>query len=124
MELFDVTERSLEVALHGTELRQQVIANNLANINTPGFKRSDVEFQHQLAEALQFQGSSGGVDAVASVTPTVQTDNVSTMRVDGNNVDVDREATYLAETQLQYSALMAVVTKNMATMSSIITGAR
>jgi flagellar basal-body rod protein FlgB len=121
MELFDVTERALEVALHGTELRQQVIANNLANVNTPNFKRSDVEFQQQLAEALQFDGSPS---AVAAVTPTVQTDNVTAMRVDGNNVDVDRESTYLAETQLQYSALMAVVTKNLTTMSSIITGAR
>jgi flagellar basal-body rod protein FlgB len=122
MELFDVTERALEVALHGTELRQQVIANNLANVNTPNFKRSDVEFQQQLAEALQFDGAS--TSAVAAVTPTVQTDNLTTMRVDGNNVDVDRESTYLAETQLQYSALMAVVTKNLTTMSSIITGAR
>ena len=58
MELFDVTERALEVGLHGTELRQQVIANNLANVNTPGFKRSDVEFQRQLAEALQFGGAA------------------------------------------------------------------
>jgi flagellar basal-body rod protein FlgB len=122
MELFDVTERALEVALHGTELRQQVIANNLANVNTPNFKRSDVEFQQQLAEALQFDGAS--TSDVAAVTPTVQTDNLTTMRVDGNNVDVDRESTYLAETQLQYSALMAVVTKNLTTMSSIITGAR
>ncbi len=54
----------------------------------------------------------------------MKTDTLSAMRVDGNNVDVDREATYLAQTQLQYSALMGVVTKNLTTMSSIITGAR
>jgi flagellar basal-body rod protein FlgB len=121
MELFDVTQKSLEVALHGTELRQQVISNNLANVNTPGFKRSDVEFGPALAEALQFSGTSS---AVAGVTTVVKTDNQSTMRADGNNVDIDREATYLAQTQLQFSALMAVVTKNLTTMSSIITGAR
>ena len=46
------------------------------------------------------------------------------MRQDGNNVDVDRESTYLAETQLHFQTLMAVVTKNMQTMSSLITGAR
>jgi flagellar basal-body rod protein FlgB len=57
MELFDVTEKALEVALHGSELRQQVISNNLANVNTPGFKRSDVEFTQQLAEALQFNAT-------------------------------------------------------------------
>jgi flagellar basal-body rod protein FlgB len=54
----------------------------------------------------------------------VKQDNVSTMRLDGNNVDVDREATYLAETQLHFQALMAVVTKDLTTMSSLITGAR
>ena len=121
MELFDVTQKSLEVALHGSELRQQVISNNLANVNTPGFKRSDVEFGPALAQALQFSGTTSAVGDVAAV---VKTDNASTMRLDGNNVDVDREATYLAQTQLQFSALMAVVTKNLSTMSSIITGAR
>ena len=121
MELFDVTQKSLEVALHGTELRQQVVANNLANVNTPGFKRSDVEFGPALAEALQFSGTSA---AVGGVMPVVKTDTTSAMRLDGNNVDIDREATYLAQTQLQFSALMAVVTKNLTTMSSIITGAR
>jgi flagellar basal-body rod protein FlgB len=121
MELFDVTQKALEVALHGTEKRQGVITNNLANINTPGFKRSDVEFGSQLAAALQFTGTSA---AVSAVQPVVKTDNASSMRVDGNNVDVDREAAYLAQNQLQFSALMAVTTKNLQTMSSIITGAR
>ena len=122
MELFDVTEKALEVALHGTELRQRVISNNLANVNTPGFKRSDVDFGKQLSEALQFSdGSAAGLDGV---TPSVKTDTISAMRQDGNNVDIDRESTYLAETQLQFQALMGVVTKNMQTMSSIITGAR
>jgi flagellar basal-body rod protein FlgB len=120
VELFDVTQRALEVALHGTEMRQQVLANNLANANTPGFAPSDVDFGHQLAEALQFDGTS---DAVGAVTPTVSTDS-SVMRVDGSGFDVDREATKLAETQLQFQALMGVETKNLSTMSSIISGAR
>ncbi len=42
MGLFDVTSSALEVAIRGTEQRQTVLANNLANVNTPGFKRSDV----------------------------------------------------------------------------------
>jgi flagellar basal-body rod protein FlgB len=121
MELFDVTERALEVALHGTEMRQSVLANNLANVNTPGFKRSDVEFQSQLASALDAGRSP---DAVAAVQPLVSTDSATSMRLDGNNVDVDRESTYVAENQLQFQALMGVVTKNLTTMSSLITGAR
>ncbi len=120
MELFDVTQRALEVALHGSELRQGVIANNIANVNTPGFKRSDVSFGPELAGALSF----GGAEAVAGVDPTVSVDATSAMRVDGSNVDIDREANNLAQTQLQFSALMAVVTKNLSTMSQIITSAR
>src|SRR4029078_11167908 len=108
MELFDVTQKSLEVALHGTELRQQVISNNLANVNTPGFKRSDVEFGPALAEALQFNGTNS---AVGAVTPVVKTDTLSAMRVDGNNVDVDREATYLGRAKMRDSALLLVVNK-------------
>jgi flagellar basal-body rod protein FlgB len=80
-----------------------------------------VEFGPALAEALQFSGTNA---AVGGVMPVVKTDTASAMRLDGNNVDIDREATYLAQTQLQFSALMAVVTKNLTTMSSIITGAR
>ena len=52
MSLFDVTSSALEVAIKGTEARQSVLANNLANVNTPNFKRSDVSFQGALASAL------------------------------------------------------------------------
>ena len=121
MELFDATQRALEVALHGTEVRGTVLANNLANVNTPGFKRSDVEFGSELASALDAGRSP---DAVAAVQPLVTTDSQTSMRLDGNNVDVDRESTYVAENQLQFQALMGVVTKNLTTMSSLITGAR
>ena len=120
MELFDVTERALEVALHGTEVRQTVLANNMANVNTPGFRRSDVQFGGELARAL----ASGSPSAVGGVAPQVIGDSSGAMRSDGNNVDVDRESTYMAENQLQFQTLMAVVTKNLTTMSSIITGAR
>jgi flagellar basal-body rod protein FlgB len=120
VELFDVTQRALEVALHGSELRQTVIANNIANVNTPGFKRSDVSFGPDLAGAL----AAGDAGDVAEVDPTVTLEGGTTMRVDGNNVDIDREANNLAQTQLHFSALMAVVTKNLSTMSQIITSAR
>jgi flagellar basal-body rod protein FlgB len=120
LQLFGITQRTLEAALHGTEVRQEVIARNLANANTPGYKRADVSFQHELAEQLQFNPGSIG----SSFEPTVTVDGTSAMRVDGSNVDVDKEATNLAENQLMFSALMGVVTKNLQTMSQVITGAR
>lgn len=120
LQLFGITQRTLEAALHGTEVRQEVIARNLANANTPGYKRADVSFQQELAEQLQFDPN--GIDS--SFEPTLSVDGTSAMRVDGSNVDVDREATNLAENQLMFSALMGVVTKQLQTMSQAITGAR
>ena len=121
MELFDVTQRSLEVALHGTELRQSVLANNIANVNTPGFKRSDVTFQDQLQQSLSFDGDGS---SLSSIQPRVTVEGDTTMRTDGNNVDPDREAARLAETQLLFQALMSVTAKRLSTMSQLITGAR
>ena len=57
MGLFDVTQVALQQALAGASARQQVLANNVANANTPGFTRSDLDFHSQLAAALQNGGS-------------------------------------------------------------------
>ena len=121
MGLFDVTSSALEVAIRGTEQRQTVLANNLANVNTPGFKRSDVSFQGALADALQ---SSGGDTAVVDATPfSTTTDSSTSMRADGNNVDVDTESANLAKNQLLFDSVMAIDTKRLHTMDTAITGA-
>ena len=121
MSLFDVTSSALEVALKGTEARQSVLANNLANVNTPNFKRSDVSFQGALASAL---GSANGNTSVVDATSfTTSTDSASSMRADGNNVDVDVESANLAKNQLLYDSVMAIDTKRLHTMDQAITGA-
>jgi flagellar basal-body rod protein FlgB len=121
MGLFDVTSAALDVAIRGTEQRQTVLSNNLANVNTPGFKRSDVSFQGALASALS---SSNGDPASVEETPfTTTTDSSTSMRADGNNVDVDQESANLSENQLLFDSVMAIQTKRLHTMDSAITGA-
>ncbi len=121
MGLFDVTSSALEVAIRGTEQRQTVLANNLANVNTPGFKRSDVSFQGALQDALQ---SSGGDTPAVDATPfSTTTDSTTSMRADGNNVDVDTESANLAKNQLLFDSVMAIDTKRLHTMDTAITGA-
>ena len=121
MGLFDVTSAALDVAIRGTEQRQTVLANNLANVNTPNFKRSDVSFQGALASALS---SSNGDTASVEATPfTTTTDSSSSMRADGNNVDVDQESANLSKNQLLFDSVMAIQTKRLHTMDSAITGA-
>ena len=118
--LFDVTSAALDVALRGTEQRQAVLSNNLANVNVPGFKPSDVSFQDQLAQVLQ---SSNDPDTVSQVSPQMSTDTTA-MRADGNGVDVDRESANLAQNQILFDTMMAIQTKRLHELSSLITGAR
>ena len=121
MGLFDVTSSALEVAIRGTEARQTVLANNLANLNTPGFKRSDVSFQGALASALE--SANGNAASVANTGLTTTTDSSTSMRADGNNVDADVESTNLSKNQLLFDSVMAIDTKRLHTMDSAITGA-
>jgi flagellar basal-body rod protein FlgB len=103
MDLFDTTQTALETAMRGQALREQALAENLANANTPGYQRRDVAFQDALASAL-----SGGKAAVESVRAATTTDSSAPLRLDGSNVDVDREAASLARTGLEHEALVTV----------------
>jgi len=107
----------LEQAMNAAMLRQRVIANNLANVETPGFKAADVVFENVLAEALarptaSFVGARtdprhlpiGG--PAPAVTPRVVPSAHTRMRHDGNNVDVDAETANLARNALWYQALV------------------
>ncbi len=123
MELFDVTQIALERALQGSSLRQQVLANNLANANTPGFKRSDVNFQDSLGRALSAAGAGDGApDALGGLAFGPETDSTSTMRADGNNVDVDAEMANLQENSLEYQALVSVARSRLAMLKTVIGG--
>ena len=121
MGLFDVTSSALDVAIRGTEARQTVLANNLANVNTPGFKRSDVSFQGALASALG--SANGNAASVSDVGLTTTTDNSTSMRADGNNVDVDVESANLSKNQLLFDSVIAIQTKRLHTMDTAITQA-
>jgi flagellar basal-body rod protein FlgB len=115
--LFDVTQVALERALSGAAQRQQLLANNLANADTPGFKRSDLDFQSQLAGAL---ASGGGAAQLESMSFTPQTDTQSSMQADGNNVDVDTEMSNLSQNALTYEALVSVASARMKMLGTAI----
>jgi len=101
--LFDNTQLALERAISGAALRQEVLANNMANAETPGFRRSDVDFQSALASAMK----TGDPRAIESTTFTQQTDS-TVMRADGNGVDIDVESANMAKNGLEYEALVSV----------------
>ena len=80
--LDDVTTAALHSALNGLSMRQRVIANNIANIETPGFHAGRVQFENALASAVD----SGSGD----VSPTIA-QSLEPTRLDGNNVNLDHE---------------------------------
>lgn len=117
MGLFDVTQIALERSLSGAAQRQQLLANNIANANTPGFKRSDIDFHGQLAAAIANGDPSG---SLASLSFTPQTDTTSTMSADGNNVDIDTEMASLSQNALDYQSLVAVASARLKMLSIAI----
>ncbi len=110
----DITARLLERSLQASSLRQQVLANNIANMNTPGFKRARVEFERELAAAM---GSAENPD---SVMPKVIVETESTGRPDGNNVDIDQEMTQIAENQIWYAALTRQLSDHFSRLRMVI----
>jgi flagellar basal-body rod protein FlgB len=105
MELFDTTQLGLERALSGAAQRQSAIAANLANVNTPGYRRQDVDFHSALRDAFAQESRDG----VTAAQPVTQVDRTSTVRADGNSVDIDTEAAAQAKNGLEYEALSAVL---------------
>ncbi|MFD2171364.1 flagellar basal body rod protein FlgB [Tumebacillus lipolyticus] len=120
----------LERSLDAASLRQKVISNNLANIDTPNFNRSDVSFEHTLQQVLAGTAMSGrrtderhiaiGTNRISEVKPETVTDTSTTMRLDGNNVDIDVEMTNLAENQILYNALAQRINGKFATLKYAI----
>ena len=103
MDLFDTTQTALERAMIGTSARQAALADNLANANTPGYQRKDVDFQSALAAAL-----GEGKSAVATSSIRTVTDTSASLRADGSNVDPEREGAIIARAGLEHDALVSI----------------
>lgn len=109
----DVMQRSLSVAW----TRNAVIRNNIANIETPGFKSSSVEFESILARAVRDTGRLRATTThpmhkefsstrdIMSVQPRVYQTRGLSMRYDGNNVDIESENVALAQNSLFYNTV-------------------
>ena len=113
MPLFDNTQLAIERAVSGASMRHELLANNLANAETPGFQRSDVDFHTTLAQAMK----SGSASAIENATFTPQRDN-QVLRADGNGVDVDTESADIAKNSLEYDALISVARARIGILKS------
>jgi flagellar basal-body rod protein FlgB len=90
--------------LDGLWSRQQAISDNIANVDTPGYKSKSISFEDQLkAQLSEETGSeSDRIAGIQSVQPLTTVSNDATLKLDGNNVDVEQQNVELARTQLNY----------------------
>ena len=105
--------------LDATAARQRVTSQNIANVNTPGYKAREVNFEDQLAQALDRPDGSGGAMDLA---PEVQFQDGLVERVDGNNVDIDRELGRTQKNALLHNAYARILSTKISAMRSAISG--
>ncbi len=102
----------LEKGLDASWQRNQAITHNIANAETPGFKALKVEFESAFASALKQSGSLSQSEAarkLAKIEPRVVADRKLSMRMDGNNVDIDAENALLAKNTIYYNTMVQKV---------------
>jgi flagellar basal-body rod protein FlgB len=105
--LFDTTQLALERAIEGAGKRHEALAANLANANTPGYQRVDVDFHGALASAIgRGEESREALDAL-SFAPA-RDGSAGAVRADGGTVDVDVESAKLAANALEHQAAVQV----------------
>jgi flagellar basal-body rod protein FlgB len=102
MSLIDTTQMALESAMRGAWARQTLLTDNIANANTPGYRREDLNFHTALRAAL----ADGQSPAEASFQPEVSSQVVGP---EGNGIDIDQESAQLADNGLEYEALVQVM---------------
>ena len=115
----DLTFLLLEKALDVCALRHKVIANNIANVDTPGFRGSRVIFEEKLREALEGNPLSTDVE---EIEPQLIKDEEPTPREDLNNVDIEREMVRLSENALKYNIYAQILITKLGIMRAAIQG--
>lgn len=128
----DITIDALAIAMQGGLARNRAIANNIANADTPGYRRLDVSFEGALADAVSEARTPRVADvrAVGESPSGLATDGMArldggaggAMRVDGGEVDPDAEMAALATNQLTYQTVTGLLDKKLALIRTAITG--
>ena len=112
----DVSSSALRVAVTGLSARQSAIANNIANVETPGYKARKVKFE----EALQ--GAVAHGESPSGVTPSVQS-SLEPTRLNGNNVNLDEETLSHIDTTMRYQLTLRALDSKYGLLRDAIKGA-
>ena len=116
----------LDKAADASWLRNEAISNNIANVNTPNYKRQDVSFEAELQQALKankYESLDDKIDNInlKRLNAKVYTDSANfSYRLDGNNVDIDNENVELASNQIKYNALIQSINGKFSELKSVM----
>ena len=119
----------LDKAADGAWMRNQAIAHNIANADTPGYKRQDVSFEVELKHALKaskYVSLDQKVDnlnkvGLSRINPRTYSDYAGySYRLDRNNVDIDTENVELASNQLKYNALVQSINEEFSNIKTVL----
>lgn len=116
----------LDKAADAANSRNEILSNNIANVDTPNYKRKDVAFENYLEQALI--GPESLDDRIADVNThlsdfggmTYTDHSTLSYRLDGNNVDMDTESAYLAENQIRYNALVEQIGQEFSRYKTVL----
>ncbi|MEI6503336.1 MAG: flagellar basal body rod protein FlgB [Armatimonadota bacterium] len=117
----DVTSAALERALTGEAARQRATADNLANIDTPGYRPRGVSFEDQRRAALSTDDDRVATERVAGVQPRAEVATGGALRRDGNAVDLEAEMVQLSESQVHYAAVTKLLAHKLQMLRSVAT---
>ena len=116
----------LDKAADASWLRDEAINNNIADVDTPGYKREDITFQSELRTALKHNSYDTMDDRVSHLSadrlkPRTYNDYSGfSYRLDGNNVDIDTENAMLVKNQLMYEGLINSINQEFANLKSVM----
>ena len=106
--------------------RHDIISNNIANVNTPGYKRKDIRFETELKHAFA-HSDKDSVDArvknldLEALTPQTYPDYAElSYRYDGNNVDIDTENAILAKNEIKYNGIIDSINKDFSNLKLVM----
>jgi flagellar basal-body rod protein FlgB len=114
----DVSSAALRVALTGLAQRQRVIANNISNVETPGFLAGRVQFEDALRSAVE-SGASG--QQIGSLQPNTAK-SLEPTRLNGNNVNLDHETLSNVDTNLRYQLVLRALDGKYSSLRTVIKG--
>lgn len=127
------TVNYLKKALDGTYLRNEAISNNISNVNTPGYKKSKVEFEDMLKNETKDDNIRLNVTNKEHITflnkslkfqSIIEKEESYSMRKDGNNVNIDTEMADLAKNTIMYNALIRQVSDKFSQIRTVINEGR